>query len=226
MHITVYFFKFAPSYSHQTIHPLSLLICSFPDVDECSLYTGRCKEPAKCVNIPGTYECQCPPGFKYNFTSQTCDGETSVYCYCNLMGVYLSILDCIITITPPPVNISPFFGRCGRVWVQRVPWHLYKHSGQLRVLLWRSPGSSFGRGSTILWNDPCLRWPVQLQTLWDALPGGAVCRPAGHLSAFPTAREHKVSVNQIIQKIYMHSAKWMVEINKHQLNISSSVTEW
>ncbi|XP_061597604.1 vitamin K-dependent protein S isoform X2 [Cololabis saira] len=43
------------------------------DFNECLSYPHICKEPAKCVNTPGMYECQCPLGFKYNFTSRTCD---------------------------------------------------------------------------------------------------------------------------------------------------------
>uniref|UniRef100_A0A667YLP2 Vitamin K-dependent protein S n=1 Tax=Myripristis murdjan TaxID=586833 RepID=A0A667YLP2_9TELE len=42
-------------------------------VNECLMYPSICEEPAKCVNTPGMYECQCPPGFKYNFTSRTCN---------------------------------------------------------------------------------------------------------------------------------------------------------
>lgn len=48
---------------------------SVPDIDECQLYPSICKEPARCVNTPGMYECRCPKGFQYNFTSKTCSGE-------------------------------------------------------------------------------------------------------------------------------------------------------
>lgn len=47
-----------------------------PDINECLLYPSLCEAPAECVNTPGMYECRCPPGFKYNFTSRSCDGET------------------------------------------------------------------------------------------------------------------------------------------------------
>ncbi|XP_076012399.1 growth arrest-specific protein 6-like isoform X1 [Genypterus blacodes] len=43
------------------------------DIDECRRYPSICEEPATCVNTPGMYECQCPAGFKYNFTSRTCN---------------------------------------------------------------------------------------------------------------------------------------------------------
>lgn len=49
----------------------------FPDIDECLMYPSLCKEPAKCVNTPGMYECRCPLGFKYDFASKSCNGETN-----------------------------------------------------------------------------------------------------------------------------------------------------
>lgn len=55
-----------------------IVICYFPDIDECLLYPSICEEPAQCVNTPGMYECQCPRGFKYNFTSKACNGETFI----------------------------------------------------------------------------------------------------------------------------------------------------
>ncbi|XP_077375663.1 vitamin K-dependent protein S [Festucalex cinctus] len=43
------------------------------DINECRMYPSICEEPAKCVNTPGMFECQCPAGFKYNFTSKSCN---------------------------------------------------------------------------------------------------------------------------------------------------------
>ncbi|KAM8893988.1 vitamin K-dependent protein S [Spinachia spinachia] len=43
------------------------------DIDECLLYPSICEDPAKCVNTLGMYECQCPVGFKYNFSSKSCN---------------------------------------------------------------------------------------------------------------------------------------------------------
>nr|XP_020465843.1 vitamin K-dependent protein S [Monopterus albus] len=43
------------------------------DIDECLLYPSICEKPAKCVNTLGMYECNCPPGLKYNFISKTCN---------------------------------------------------------------------------------------------------------------------------------------------------------
>ncbi|XP_077570059.1 vitamin K-dependent protein S [Stigmatopora nigra] len=43
------------------------------DLNECLLYPSICDEPAKCVNTPGMFDCVCPAGFKYNFTSKSCN---------------------------------------------------------------------------------------------------------------------------------------------------------
>ncbi|XP_061133006.1 vitamin K-dependent protein S isoform X2 [Syngnathus typhle] len=43
------------------------------DINECLMYPSICQEPAQCVNTAGMFECQCPTGFKYNFTSKSCD---------------------------------------------------------------------------------------------------------------------------------------------------------
>ncbi|XP_037346069.2 vitamin K-dependent protein S isoform X1 [Pungitius pungitius] len=43
------------------------------DNDECLLYPSICNDPATCVNTPGMYECQCPLGFKYDFSSKSCN---------------------------------------------------------------------------------------------------------------------------------------------------------
>lgn len=56
---------------------LTASVADLPDLDECQLYPSICTAPAQCVNIPGMYECQCPTGFNYNFTSRTCGGKIS-----------------------------------------------------------------------------------------------------------------------------------------------------
>lgn len=56
---------------------LTASVADIPDLDECQLFPSICKEPAQCVNIPGMFECRCPTGFHYNFTSRTCGGKIS-----------------------------------------------------------------------------------------------------------------------------------------------------
>uniref|UniRef100_A0A665TVY0 Vitamin K-dependent protein S n=1 Tax=Echeneis naucrates TaxID=173247 RepID=A0A665TVY0_ECHNA len=54
------------------------------DIDECRMFPSICEEPAKCVNTPGMYECQCPLGFKYDFSSKTCnDVDECKFDVCN-----------------------------------------------------------------------------------------------------------------------------------------------
>lgn len=53
-----------------------LFICLFllTDVDEClSSITNNCRH--KCVNKPGSYECTCFKGFKYEKKTGTCEGN-------------------------------------------------------------------------------------------------------------------------------------------------------
>lgn len=33
------------------------------DVDECATVPSPCRGLAQCVNLPGGYECRCPPGY-------------------------------------------------------------------------------------------------------------------------------------------------------------------
>ena len=129
-----------------------------------------------------------------------------VMMYCLNQSIFNQILMCqkptvthLLKNPPSAITACYFFFscccRCGRVWVSCVRQDLYKHSGQLFVSLWRSSGSSFGRGRAILWTDPSLCGSVWPQTPWDALPWGTVCRPSCHLFALPSTGEHKVRVH-------------------------------
>ena len=45
---------------------------SFVDIDECSINRGGCKYG--CVNMLGSYECTCPPGYKLHWNKKDCIG--------------------------------------------------------------------------------------------------------------------------------------------------------
>ncbi len=41
------------------------------DIDECNTTANLCSQYATCTNVPGSYSCQCDPGFRENGTSCT-----------------------------------------------------------------------------------------------------------------------------------------------------------
>lgn len=45
----------------------------FADVNECKTVT--CIKYSKCVNIPGSYYCNCTDGYEYNEMNDTCVGK-------------------------------------------------------------------------------------------------------------------------------------------------------
>lgn len=51
-------------------------LCWFSDVDECQVFPGVCIN-GKCVNTPGSFFCQCPPGMTVDVSGRTCIGECS-----------------------------------------------------------------------------------------------------------------------------------------------------
>ena len=46
----------------------------FADIDECTLGKDDCDMNAECTNRPGSYRCDCNPGFQGNGTH--CEGMT------------------------------------------------------------------------------------------------------------------------------------------------------
>jgi len=45
------------------------------DIDECAVGTDNCVEPAECVNVPGSFNCECPEGYGY-----VSDGDGGCVC--------------------------------------------------------------------------------------------------------------------------------------------------
>lgn len=54
----------------------SSLSSSCVDIDECNSGDNLCQRNANCINIPGSYRCECSPGFKLS-PSGACVGESS-----------------------------------------------------------------------------------------------------------------------------------------------------
>jgi len=47
-------------------------VADVTDVNECDVYNGRCQHT--CINVDGSYYCDCNPGFVLAPNSRTCNG--------------------------------------------------------------------------------------------------------------------------------------------------------
>lgn len=53
--------------------------CSLsPDIDECKSPQKVCQGHG-CINLLGSYRCECQPGYTFNSISRECEGEESVF---------------------------------------------------------------------------------------------------------------------------------------------------
>ena len=59
------------------------IFCIVSDVDECLTNHGGCSH--QCVNMAGTYRCECPPGSTLHYNRRDCTGE------------YISLQNIVIT---------------------------------------------------------------------------------------------------------------------------------
>ena len=57
--------------------PLCSLMTVSPDVDECQNNLHRCGDGQLCNNLPGSYRCDCQPGYQYDSYRRTCVGTYS-----------------------------------------------------------------------------------------------------------------------------------------------------
>ena len=55
--------------------PRFFLLFSLLDVDECQSNTSNICEQ-ECVNVPGSFTCDCDNGYKLNADGRSCDGNT------------------------------------------------------------------------------------------------------------------------------------------------------
>lgn len=62
----------------------SLLLSPIPDIDECRY--RYCQH--RCVNLPGSFRCQCEPGFQLGPNNRSCVGEAGPH----ICGVWEMLL--------------------------------------------------------------------------------------------------------------------------------------
>ena len=52
---------------------LVLFLLLLIDIDECASGEADCKQDSQCINVPGSYACQCKLG--YHLTGDLCQGK-------------------------------------------------------------------------------------------------------------------------------------------------------
>lgn len=66
------------------MNPMPSLLCAFAciDVNECEVFKNERGGPLcahVCVNVPGSYHCSCPTGYKLLADGRSCEGETQTF---------------------------------------------------------------------------------------------------------------------------------------------------
>lgn len=81
------------------------------DIDECNSGDNLCQRNANCINIPGSYRCECSPGFKLSPTG-ACVGESSL----SDRSDSTSKVDGVCRWYVENVKYCHFLGKC-KVWL-------------------------------------------------------------------------------------------------------------
>ena len=67
---------------------LLLVLLHFSDINECTDGSSGCSQ--KCINIPGSFICDCHKGYQLSIDQKTCEGK-KVWCsqvYIELFAMY------------------------------------------------------------------------------------------------------------------------------------------
>lgn len=68
--------------NHSHIYFIKIIIIL--DDNECLRIPPPCRGISQCVNTPGSFECQCPDGYKLGSTARECVGKLPfIYYVCN-----------------------------------------------------------------------------------------------------------------------------------------------
>ncbi|KAL9979690.1 hypothetical protein ACROYT_G017390 [Oculina patagonica] len=72
-----------------------LLVCSDTDIDECAQGDAKCSKSADCVNLPGSYKCNCKNGFSGDGFNCAASGTSTVTVifYHVVMLVFVGLLE-------------------------------------------------------------------------------------------------------------------------------------
>ena len=76
MAFNIYILAFSAFVSNLLIH--FRLFFFLTDIDECALDLARCAPNSQCVNTPGSYRCDCKPGYR---SSDADDNDHGLRCF-------------------------------------------------------------------------------------------------------------------------------------------------
>lgn len=72
--------------SHFCCYNIFLVLCLFvSDIDECSIGSADCGPGADCINLNGSFACQCQVGYqKFGNNCTGAENITIAFCLCTL----------------------------------------------------------------------------------------------------------------------------------------------
>ena len=66
----------------------------FIDIDDCASQTHDCSSKGQCINMDGSYQCECQPGITGD--GKTCNGRSRIYdCVFINFLLFISAYQCV-----------------------------------------------------------------------------------------------------------------------------------
>lgn len=78
---------------------LNVFCCVCVDVNECEVFPGVCHD-GYCVNIRGSFRCQCAEGLVLDVTGRLCVGERLAHMFVLILCIHISLLTTLISALP------------------------------------------------------------------------------------------------------------------------------